>query len=172
MRVQQVIATNMHFIIPVAIIAGFGMVYNILGGAAGLLYAAGVVAAIYYYSQPGTGAKEAVVSQVAAMSFAEELVAEEMAEMEAEKQRSSKVGTLSPCLSNVEYFPLSQQCGIFPQPAVSAEFESHVPICRARASARAKVQQNSFLRKQLSAKLPLMPPAPLTMTIATMICST
>ena len=91
MRVQQVVSNNLHFILPVAVIAGFGLVFNILGGAAGLLYVAGVVAAVYYYSQPGTTAKQAVVSQVKAQSFAEELIAEEKAEMEAAKQRSSKV---------------------------------------------------------------------------------
>ncbi len=91
MRVQQVISSNLHFILPVAVIAGFGLVYNILGGAAGLLYVAGVVAAGYYYSQPGATAKEAVVSQVKALSYAEELIAEEKAEMEAAKQRSANV---------------------------------------------------------------------------------
>jgi len=114
MRVQQVISSNVHFILPVAVIAGFGLVYNIIGGAAGLLYVAGVVAAGYYYSQPGASVKAAVVSQGKAQSFAEELIAEEQAEMEAARQRSSKV-----CV--VMHF-CRKLCSR--RPAVSAEIEN------------------------------------------------
>ena len=79
MKVNQVVKTNMHFIIPVLVVTGFGLAYNLLGGAFALLYIAGVIGAVYYYSQPTTP----TISVEVATSLADELIAEEQAELAA-----------------------------------------------------------------------------------------
>lgn len=86
MRIEQVIKTNMHFIIPVLVVAGFGLAYNLLGGAAALLYVAGVIGAVYHFSQP----EQTKISVESATSYADELIAEEQAQLAAEAASSSK----------------------------------------------------------------------------------